>query len=134
MKRRRWAGRHPSRYWGGRRCVHRCKCGCGQRCRMSDTHYGLHAYHDEDHAGERGDERLSAVAHLGAVAWAVVVSLGQERAAVHRDGTPVGEGTWVPLGGVVKLDVSGVPDLVLRRLEMELQKQMTHADGTLRDA
>jgi hypothetical protein len=130
MGRRRYSGRHPSRYWGGRRCVHRCRCGCGQRCRLSDTHYGGHAYHDEQHAGERGDERISAVCHLGGRSWAVVVTLGQEGAAVHRDGQPVGEGTWVPGVERVKLDVAGVPELVLRLLESELGRKMRDVEGT----
>jgi len=128
-RRRRWSGR-SGRYWAGRRCVHRCRCGCGQRCRLSDTHYGPHAYHDEGHDGERGDERISAVVHLGGVAWAVVVTLGQEGAAVHRDGQPVSEGTWVPGVDGVKLDVSGVPEPVLRRLAAELGRKMRALDGT----
>lgn len=134
MGRRRYSGRHPSRYWGARRCVHRCKCGCGQRCRLSDTHYEPHAYHREDHDGEGGADELSAVVYLGGVAWAVVVKIGEERAAVHRNGRPVGEGTWEPRGLGVGLNVAGVPTMVLRMLAAGLQKQMSTVDGTLRDA
>lgn len=134
MGRRRGRRGGANRYLGGRRCVHRCRCGCGQRCRLTDVHYGPHGYHDEQHAGERGDERVSAVVHVGGVPWAVVVTLGQEGAAVHRDGKPAGDGTWVPGVRGVKLDVSGVPELVLKMLGAALQTRMSHVDGTLRDA